>query len=124
MAALGLIESELQGISDVKDRAVLLRIFRYVLKELRVGHPTGMVPDPAENFSAAFLTGTTASVANNEFTLPHGFGRVPYLAFGVLPLDQEGAQLVPLTVTRVADNKRIYLSSSVTDAPVTIYVES
>lgn len=104
-------------------RPAFLRIFRAVLKDLRFGHPTGNVADPCENFGAGFFTATTPASANAQFAISHGFGRTPYLLVPCLPLDTIGAQIVPLTVERAADDKRIYLSSSATNAPLTVYVE-
>jgi hypothetical protein len=104
-------------------RATFRRIFQAILTDLRIGHPQGVQPDPCVNFGAGFFHGTTASTPDDEFSITHGFGRTPYLVVPVLPLDVLGAQIVPLTVTRVADDKRIYLSSSVADAPVTVYLE-
>lgn len=66
---------------------------------------------------------TTHATPGTEFTIAHGFGRTPYLLFPVLPLDIDGAQLVPLTVSRVADEKRIYLTSSVGSANIIVGVE-
>jgi hypothetical protein len=122
MADLGLIESELRALpTDVQP--TFLRIFRAILPDLRFGHPTGDTKDPSENFGAGFFAVTTPGVANTEFTIPHGFGRTPYLVVPVLPLDQVNAQIVPLKVTRVADDKRVYLSSSVVNATITVFVE-
>ena len=120
MASLGLIESKIQGL-PTNIRPVVLEIFRAFLKDLRLGHPEDQ--EPSENFGGHFYEGTTASVANVEFTIAHGFGRKPYLLLPVLPLDVAGAKLVPLKVERVADTKRIFLSSSVTSAPITVLLE-
>lgn len=104
-------------------RPIFKRIFTALLKDLRFGHPTGDVPDPLLNFGGGFFHATTDATANTEFSIPHGFGRVPYLLYPVLPLDVVNAQIVPLKVTRAADDKRIYLSSSAESAAVTVAVE-
>lgn len=122
MASLSLVESEIAALPQ-ELRPIFKRIFQALLKDLRFGHPTGDVPDPMTNFGGGFFHGTTHAAANTEFSLPHGFGRVPYLLFPVLPLDTVGARIVPLTVTRAADDKRVYLSSSVESAPVTVAIE-
>ncbi len=122
MSDLGLIETEIRGL-PAELRPTFLRIFRDLVKNLRFGHPSGDAPDPLTNFAGAFLTGTTHATPGSEITIEHGFGRTPYLAIPVLPLDAVGAQIVPLTVTRAADSRRIYLSSSVADANFTIAVE-
>lgn len=122
MSDLGFVLRELQGL-PVADRVIFTRIFTDVLKNMRIGHPIGTQPDPLTNFAGGFFAATTASVANTEFSIQHGFGRVPYLLHPVLPLDQLNAQIVPLKVTRVADDKRVYLSSSVVSASITVAVE-
>ena len=122
MADFGYIQRKLRGLPSEQQR-VFLEIFTEVVKNLRFGHPSGEQPDPLVNFGGGFYDGTTASVANTEFSIVHRFGRAPYLALPCLPLDTVGAKIVPLTVTRAADADRIYLSSSVTSAPVTLIVE-
>lgn len=122
MADLGFIEGEIRALpADL--RATFTRIFRGFLKDIRFGHPKGEQPDPMLNLGGGFFSATTPAVANTEFVITHGFGRTPYLVIPVLPLDVVGAQMVPLTVTRAADDRRIYLSSSVTNAAITIAVE-
>jgi hypothetical protein len=122
MASLSLVEGEIRSLPEAL-RPGLLRIFRAILPDLRFGHPTGDTSDPSTNFGAGFFAVTTPAVANTEFTIPHGFGRTPYLVVPVLPLDQVNAQIVPLKVTRVADDKRVYLSSSVASATLTVLIE-
>ena len=105
--------------NDIK--LAMSNVFTYVLNNLRFGaveHQTR-----ARNFQCYWLTSTTAATADEEFSIAHGLGRTPYVAFPVLPLDQVGARAVPLRVTRAADNHRIYLSSSSTSAPVALLVE-
>jgi hypothetical protein len=105
--------------NDVK--LALGQAFTYVLDNLRFGaveHQTR-----ATNFQAYYLTGVTSSNALQEFSIAHGLGRAPYVAFPVLPLDQIGAQLAPLQVSRAADNSRIYLKSASTSAAIALLVE-
>lgn len=122
MADLGLVYGEIKNLPP-ELRPVFKRIFTAIMKDIRLGHPQGQQPDPMVNLGGGFFHGTTASVANQEFTIPHGFGRTPYLAFPVLRLDAVNSTIVPLTVTRVADDKRLYLSSSVTGAAISLAVE-
>lgn len=122
MANLGLVTQELNGL-PANLRPVFLRIFQGILRSLRFGHPTGDDPDPSENFGGGFYSVTTHATPGSEFTIAHGFGRAPYLLIPVLPLDVVNAELVPLTVSRAADERRIYLTSSVASAPLTVYVE-
>ena len=122
MADLGVITQELNGL-PAEYRATFRRIFQAILRDIRFGHPTGNNPDPMTNIGGGFYHTMTPSTPGDEFTISHGFGRVPYLLIPVLPLDTVGAQLVPLTVTRAADDRRIYLSSSVADAPISVAIE-
>lgn len=120
MADLGYVESEIATLPR-EQRPVLKRIFTAVMKDMRFGHPADATP--STNFGAAFYEGTTPSTPGDTFTIRHQFGRVPYLILPVLPLDTVGAQLVPLTVQRAADENRIYLTSTVADAPFMVLVE-
>lgn len=122
MADLGLVEREINALPSAQ-RAIFLRIFQAVLKDIRFGHPKLAQPDPCVNIGGGFFTATTPAVPGTEFSIAHGFGRVPYLLIPVLPLDAVGATLVPLAVTRAADDKRIYLSSTSASAFVCVAVE-
>lgn len=68
------------------------------------------------------LDATTHATADTEFSIAHGLGQVPTLVIPVLPLDV-GNQLVPLVVTRAPDASRVYLRSSSTGAPISLYLE-
>lgn len=122
MSDLGFLEREIYSL-PAAIRPTMLRILTHLSKNLRFGHPRQVQPDPCVNFGAGFFTGTTPATPGDEFSIAHGFGRVPYLAVPVLALDTVGASIVPLTVTRAADDKRIYLSSSVASAPMVLVVE-
>jgi hypothetical protein len=122
MADLSSLLSKLSGV-DVPTKKALTSLLTEWVPDTRFGHPKGEQPDPAKNFGGGFFQGTTAAVANTEFSIAHGFGRTPYLAIPVLPLDQVNARAVDLKVTRAADDKRVYFSSSVTSAAFTIYLE-
>lgn len=120
MADSGYVEAILGGIAADVRRSVA-GAFDYVLANLRLGPFDAGTR--SQNFQWYWLSGTTSSNANTEFSIAHGLGRTPYLVLPVLPLDQVNAQLVPLTVTRAADANRIYLSSSSTSAAVALLVE-
>jgi hypothetical protein len=122
MAALGTVENEIKTL-PANLQPTMLRIFRAFLRDLRFGHPTGETNDPLVNFGGAFLYGTTPSAPGDTVTIAHGFGRTPYLAIAGLRLDAVGSSIVPLTVQRAADDKRIYLTSTESDAPFTLLVE-
>ena len=120
MADIGYVESELGALPADQKRA-LVSAFRYVLNNL----PFGAV-DPGEratNFQMYFLSSTTPSVANTEFSIAHGLGGTPNTLIPVLGLNQVGAQIVPLQVSRAADVNRIYLKSSSTSAALMLLVE-
>lgn len=120
------MESEIKSLPS-ELRPVFQRIFTAILKDLRFGHPDAdlmrTLRNPLENFGGGFLQATTPTTPNDAFSIPHSFGRAPYLLWPVLPLDTVNAAIVPLTVTRAADEKRIYLASSVAGANVIVAVE-
>jgi hypothetical protein len=120
---LGYVESELKGLSNAGDRAVFERIFRMMLRDWRFGHPKGSIPDPSTNMGGGFFYATTPNVANTEFAIVHDFGRTPYLVIPVLPLDEVGAAIVRLQLSRAADVSRLYLKSPDTNVPITLFVE-
>ena len=122
MASLAYVEREINAL-PVAMRPVFIRIFQSILRDLRFGHPKGEQPDPSVNFGGGFFDVTTAAAAGDEFTIPHGFGRTPYLLVPVMPLDVVGAQIVPLENNRVADDKRVYLTSTAESADICCYIE-
>lgn len=102
--------------SDIKK--VLVPAFDYVQDNFRLG--TG---PRAVNAQWYRVESTTASVANAEFSIKHGLGMAPTTLIPVLDLTAEGAQLVPLSVSRVADAERVYLTSASTGAVFVAYLE-
>ena len=106
MAGLGGAEAELGALpSDLK--RVFTGLLRYFLPNLRFGP---MDVAKAENFAAYKLT-STAAASTGEFSIQHGMGRVPYLILPVLDVTAVGSRTIPLTVTRAADNSRLYLKT-------------
>lgn len=96
-------------------------VFTYILANLKFGaveHQTR-----ATNFQCYYLNSTTHATANTEFSIAHGLGQTPHTLIPVLALDQVGAQIVPLTVSRAADANRVYLTSSSTSAAFSVLVE-
>jgi hypothetical protein len=77
----------------------------------------------AINFRWYRLDGVTSTTANEEFSMVHGLGVVPFHVLPLVPLGSSGGQLVRLKVTRPADAIRLYLSSPDTAASFTILVE-
>lgn len=120
MATPGYVET-LTGNLEAPLKGAFKRIFDYVLRNLRFGPVANQVR--TENFQAYYLTGTTAAVANQEFSLAHGLGRIPYLLIPVVSLDSVNQAIVPLTVSRPADAFRIYLKSATVSAAIAVMVE-
>lgn len=69
------------------------------------------------------LTGTTAAIANTEFSIKHGLDSIPTQLIPVLDLSVVNSQMVPLTTSRAADADRVYLKSSVVSATFTVMAE-
>lgn len=120
MADKGYIKSLLNGISDWPSaRKALTLSFQEVLDNFTAGP----IDDTkrAINGQTYFFKATTPADALTEFTIVHGQGQAPFWIRAIAPTDAVNAQLVPLTISRVADEQRVYLTSSSTNA--TIYVE-
>lgn len=120
MADLGYVQSLLRQVSDDKTRRALEECFKHVLGNIRLGVPEHQTR--AVNLQTYFLTSTTAA-STGEFSIVHGLGTAPHLAFQVVDLSQPGAKLIPLEVARAADAARIYLKSTSTSAPFWLCVE-
>lgn len=103
---------------DADVKRVLVPAFDYVQDSWKLG-----TNPRAINAQWYRLESTTASVANEEFSVKHGLGVAPHTLIPVLDLSAQGAQLVPLTVSRASDAERIYLKSSSTGAVFTFFVE-
>lgn len=130
MASPGNVEAILSSVQDVNLQRSLKNLFRYILRNMAFGRATGnsgqsavSVNAPSENLSGGFFSATTPAVANQEFAVPHNVGRAPYLLIPVAPLDQVGAAIVRLTVSRAADASNVYLKSPDTAQPVYFYIE-
>src|SRR3954468_3877182 len=102
----------------VELRPTLTTIFEYVMRENALGANT-----KAENFSWFKVEGTTHGTANTEFSVLHGMDHAPTKLIPILALDDINAQLVPLTVSRASDAKRIYLKSASTGAVFQVFLE-
>ena len=115
--AKGYVETLLNALpNDVKK--VLVPAFNYVQDSFRLGP----IEDGkrATNAQIYWTQTTTSSAAGTEFSVEHGLGTIPqYLILGA-PLDAVNAQIVPVSVSRAADDRRVYLTSSSTNA--TIYL--
>lgn len=120
MASIGYVRSLLGGI-EADLRRVFFQVFEHILGNLRVGLPGHQ--KRAENFAWVQLEATTPAVANTEFSIEHGMGAAPRVAFPCLDLTGTGTQFVALINSRPADERRLYLKSPSTSALVTLYAE-
>ena len=118
MADIGSVEAEFGSLPPEHKKA-LVAAFRYVLSNLSFARQDR---GRAQNAQVYYTSGTTSSNANTEFSLAHGLGEVPSYLLPVLPLDEVGAQMVQLQVSRAADARRVYLKSSSTSAAITVLV--
>lgn len=117
MASAGYVKSIINGLES----ALVSRfdkVFDHVLSTYRLG-----TDRKAANFSWFRIESTTASTANEEFSVEHGLETVPTHLIPVLDLSVVGAQMVPLVNSRAPDARRVYLKSSSTSAVFTAYVE-
>lgn len=121
MADIGALRSYVANLqSDIKKSVG--DALSYGFKNIRVGLPGHQ--KPAENLSWVQLDGVTSTSANQEFSLAHGLGVAPRVAFPCIDLTSSGTQLVTLTVARAADTKRVYFRSGSTNAAFTVFVET
>src|SRR5580700_10278438 len=124
MAAISIIQSYLTAVSDSVARNGLNLSFLEVTSNFTAGRPEPLVSqsDRGCNLRWYPLGFQTSSVANREVAIPHGLPSTPYLVVPCLDPSMVGAQLVPLKVTRAADQQFIYLSSPTVSAPVVVFV--
>jgi hypothetical protein len=120
MASKGYVESQLNRL-EAKLRNVMVQVFTHVLDNLQIGGVAHQ--EKAINFRWIRLDSTTATTANEEFSIVHGAGQMPLYLIPLMPLDSSGAWVPRLKVTRAADASRIYLSSPDTNAQFTMLME-
>lgn len=118
MADIGAVKTELAAF-DGAQKAGLLSAFTYVLGNLSI---SASDRGKAGNHLLYYVDGTTSSNANTEFSVAHGMENTPSVLIPVARLNDVNAQIVPLTVSRAADGKRVYLKSSSTSAAFTVLV--
>lgn len=119
MASIGFVRSLLNGLGDADQKKVFGQLFEHVLADYALGDN-----NKATNFRWFKVSSTTASVANTEFSIDHGIGTKPSKLIPVLDLNAINSQIVPLTVSRAPDDRRVYLKSSSTSAVFTAYLEA
>lgn len=120
MADIAYIKSLFGSTPDTVKKAAE-QAFTYLLGNLTLGAPDE--GRRAKNFQWYWFSGVTSSVANQEFSIAHGLGRVPMVVIPVLAVNEVGARFVDLQVSRAADANRIYLKSSSTSAAIKVLVE-
>ncbi len=120
MAALGGLLALIGGLEQ-NAKKTMTEVLTALVPNLRFGPVTHQ--KKSENFLSYYVSSTTSSTANDEFSIQHGLGRAPYLAVPMLPLDSSNAKTVRLEVTRPADSQRVYLRSPETSAKVTLLIE-
>jgi hypothetical protein len=121
VADKGYIAAVCRPIKDEATRNAVTRAFEYVLDNMRLGVPEHQ--KRATNSQQYWLASTTAA-STGEFSVQHGLQTTPRYALAVLDLAQPGAKLVPLEVSRAADDRRVYLKSTSTGAPIVLLVEA
>lgn len=107
MADIGFIRGLLRGIEDEKTKRILTEAFEHVLGNLRFGEPIKQTR--ATNMQMYFQSSTTASSTDTTFTIEHGMGVQPSYLIPVVDVRQVGATNPQFVVTKIADNRRIYL---------------
>lgn len=124
MANASYIEARLSALTR-EQRVAVIAAFDYVLSTLKAGraNPGETLPVRQGNFQWYPLSATTPATPDEEFIVAHGLPFTPYNLIPCLPLTTTGMSLIPLTVTRPADSRNVYLSSSVGDADLVFFVE-
>jgi hypothetical protein len=118
MASRGYLHALLGPLPD-RERRTLRPVLDHALTTLSIGATTGK----SANFSWVIRTGTTNSTSGDEFSIEHGLGQAPTWVLPVLDVASTGSALVPLTVSRAADSRRLYFTSTSTNVAFTIVVE-
>lgn len=75
------------------------------------------------NLYGRYVKVTTSTTANQEVAVAHGLGRIPNVLWNVTSPRAVNSALLPLTITRAADEKRIYMASASTGVTLWLYLE-
>lgn len=110
MASRGYVQTLINRL-PADQRVVMEAIFDEVMRQNRIGDS-----DKAQNFAWFATESTTHATANTEFSVLHGMESPPTRFIPSLRVDVAGSQMVPLTVSRIADARRAYFKSSSTSA--------
>lgn len=118
MATKAYVEQLLNTL-DANIRGPIRNAIWYLMDNWRLG-------DGARAVNAQWyqVSSTTASVALSEFAVKHGIGATPKWLIPVMDVTAQGDQVVPLQISRPADDTYIYLKSSSTSAVVTFFLEA
>lgn len=122
MADLGYVRALAKQIPDAATRRAFEQAFTHVLENLRLGVPEHQTR--AENTQQYWLQSTTAT-STGEFDIAHGLNTTPKYALLALELDRVGSKAGPLTVSRAADSRRLYLKADAgsTATPILLLIE-
>lgn len=118
MADMGAVKTELAAFEGAQ-KSGLLNAFTYTYGNLSIGASDR---GKAGNFLLYYISGRTSSNANEEFSIAHGLESTPNVLIPVMKLNEVNANLVPLSVSRAADGRRVYLKSPSTSAAITVLV--
>lgn len=76
------------------------------------------------NFSGRYVKVTTSGTANQEVAVAHGLGRIPNVIWQVTSPRVVNSRFIgDLTISRAADENRVYLTSASTGVTQWLYLE-
>ena len=125
MATSSHVRTLLGGI-DAALKKALGEIFDYVLTNSLAFGPidANEARTKTTNMAGRYLKVTTSGTANQEFSVTHGLGRTPNVIWQVTsPRVVNSRFLGDLTVSKAADENRLYFTSGSTSAVCWVYCE-
>jgi hypothetical protein len=120
MPTTAYIESILSGL-DPNSRRIIGKALETIVSQMKFGPPVRQ--QPTRNWGGLYVQGATADVPGEEFIVEHNLGKIPYLAIPVLSPRTTGSAVLDLAVTRPADDRYLYLKSSVPSTAFWLIVE-
>jgi hypothetical protein len=120
MPSTAYIESILSGL-EPNARRVVSKAFEAVVSQMKFGPPIHQ--QPTRNWGGLYVQGQTAATPNEEFLVEHNLGKIPYVAIPVLSPRVAGSSVLDLAVSRPADDRFLYLKSSIANAAFWMIVE-
>lgn len=125
MATSSQVKALIGGLaSDIKK--ALGEAFDYVLKNSLAFGPidSGAAQTATTNFAGRYVRFVTSGTANQEANAVHGLGRIPNVCWQVVsPRVVNGRFVGDLTISRAADENRLYCTSASTGVTLFLYVE-